>query len=405
MTEVNNEVADIKNDKKKRLKWIIVAGILIFIAILIAIRIYSNNSGEEVAGETLQPVELVSVLSKPFGNEVKVAGTVTAFTESNLAPKVMGRVIAIHANVGDRVLKGQALLTVEQNDYMIAVRQAESGLAMVQANSPLVSVGYDNAKLNYQRTEELFGVGAVSKSQMEAAKSQLAAAQSAYDSNIAQIKQYTVMLDKARSDYNNTVITSPINGIVAKRSAAVGEMVSQQIPVFTVIQDEPLLVKANLTEKLVSKISDKQQVEVFSSANGKTYKGVVRSVAPQADSITKAYPVEIKLDGVSKELKPGMVVELRIITDWLENALVVPTSVLLDQDGGGYAVFVFDKGIVKKRKVTAGMSGQGYTQIVSGLVQGDKVVGRGNYLMVDGMKVTVESTRKEDSSAWGGESQ
>ncbi|NTW05128.1 MAG: efflux RND transporter periplasmic adaptor subunit [Peptococcaceae bacterium] len=405
MTEVNNEVADIKKDRKKWLKWLIVAGILLFIAILIAVRINSNKSGEEIVEETLQPVELVSVLSKPFGNEVKVAGTVTAFTESNLASKVMGRVIAIHANVGDRVRKGQALLTVDQNDYMIAVRQAESGLAMVQANTPLVTVGYDNAKLNYQRTEELFRVGAVSQSQLEATKSQLAAAQSAYDSNIAQIKQYKVMLDKARSDYNNTVITSPINGVVAKRSASVGEMISQQVPVFTVIQDDPLLVKANLTEKLVSKIVDNQQVDIFSAANGKTYKGVVRSIAPQADSITKAYPVEVKLDGVGKELKPGMVIELRIITDWLENALVVPTSVLLDQDGGGYAVFVFDKGIVKKRTVTAGMAGQGYTQIISGLKQGEKVVGRGNYLMVDGMKVTVESTRKEDASAWGGESQ
>lgn len=397
-----NEVSDAKGKGRKWVKPLVAAALLVLILLLVVSRINSKKTDNAVTQERLQPVEVASVMSRPFGEELSVAGTVTPFAEAKLSPKVMGRVNSVNADVGQRVRQGDILMTIDQSDYVTALKQAEASLAMAAANTIQAETGYENARLNYQRTQELFKTGAVSQSQLEAARGQLAAAESSYKANQAQIQQLQALLEKARSDYSNTEVRAPFSGVVAKRSAEIGEMVSQQVSIFTIIQDEPLLVRVNLPENTVTKVFPGQQVDIYVAATGKTYKGAVKTVAPQADSQTRAFASEIKLDGVGQEVKPGMVAELRIITRQVDSALVVPTDALLDEDGGS-GIFVVENGVANHRKVTTGLTGQGYTQVVSGLKQGDLVAVRGNHLLVDGMKVRVEGAKRDSPPRAGGE--
>ncbi|MCL6478952.1 MAG: efflux RND transporter periplasmic adaptor subunit [Peptococcaceae bacterium] len=390
----------------KRRRWVlpvIVVAVLVLLVLLILARISSRKADNAATQERLQPVEVVSVMSRPFSDELSVSGLVTPFMEANLSPLVAGRVSAVNVEVGQRVKQGETLLIIDQTDYFAALKQAEAGLESARANSIQAGTAYENAKLNYQRQEDLFKQGAVSQSQLEAARGQLAAAESAYKANQAQIVQYQAMLDKARADYNNTRLRAPFPGVVARRLVDPGEMVSQQTPVFTLIQDEPLLVKVNLPENTVARVAPGQQVDIYVAATGKTYKGTVATVAPQADQQTRAFASEIKLADTGREVKPGMVADLIIKVKEIESTLVVPTEALLDEEGGAGA-FVVENGIARHRKVTTGLVGQGYTQVLSGLQQGEVVVVRGNHLLVDGMKVRVEGTIKESAPQSGGES-
>lgn len=400
--EVKKDVEEIAVKKRRWLKPLIIVAVIAVVILAVAARLNMKKQDNSNVQERLQPVEVASVLSRPFNEELRVAGMVTPFAEAKLSPKVMGRVSSVNAGLGQRVEQGQTLLTIDQADYYTALRQAEVSLEMARANSIQTLTAYENARLNYQRTEELHKQGAVSTSQLEGARGQLAAAESGYKSNQAQIEQSRVMLDKARLDYGNTEIKAPFSGVVARRMAEVGEMVSQQAPVMILIQDDPLLVKVNIPENSVSRVSPEQKVDVFVSATGKTYKGTVITVAPQADSQTRAFAAEIKLDGAGREVKPGMVADLIIMVKQVEEALLVPTDALLDQDGGA-GVFVVESGIARHRKVVTGMVGQGYTQVVSGLQQGELVAVRGNHLLVDGMKVRAEGTRRESGPRPGGE--
>lgn len=394
-------------DKGRSRRWVkpLIAVVLIgLFVLLIIVRLGAKKADQAVTQESLQPVEVASVTMQPFSEELSVAGTVTAFAEAKVSPKVMGRVSALNAVVGQRVGQGDVLLVVDQGDYLAAVRQYEASLAMAMANTIQVETGYDNARINYQRNEELYKQGAISISKLEEARGQLATAESSYKSNQAQISQYQAMLDKARADYENTQIRAPFAGAVAKRLVEVGEMVSQQTPVYIVIQDDPLLVKVNLPENAVTKVSRDQQVDIYIGATGKTYKGSVNSISPQADSQNKAFAVEIKLTGAGEEVRPGMVAELRLKTRQVDSALVVPTDALLEEDTGA-GLFVVENDVARHRKVTTGLVGQGYTQVTSGLQQGDQIIVRGNHLLVDGMKVRVEGTRKESTPPQaGGES-
>lgn len=400
--EVKKDVMETAPKRRRWIKPVIIVAVIAVIILSVAAGLNLRKQEAPNMQERLQPVEVADVLSRPFSEELRVAGTVTPFAEAKLSPKVMGRVSSVSAVMGQRVEAGQTLLTIDKSDYYTALRQAEVSLEMARANSIQAVAAYENAKLNYQRTEELYKQGAVSMSQLEGAGGQLAAAESGYRSNQAQIAQSRVILDKARLDYSNTEIKAPFAGVIARRMAEVGEMVSQ-VPVFTIIQDHPLLVKVNIPENSVSRVSPEQKVDVFVAATGKTYKGTVTAVAPQADSQTRAFAAEIKIDGGNPEVKPGMVADLIINVKQVEEALLVPTDALLDEDGGS-GVFVVENGVARHRKVGTGIVGQGYTQIISGLRQGESVAVRGNHLLVDGMKVRVEGTRKESGPRQGGES-
>ncbi|MHB8158872.1 MAG: efflux RND transporter periplasmic adaptor subunit [Desulfocucumaceae bacterium] len=236
---------------------------------------------------------------------------------------------------------------------------------------------------------------------MEAAKGQLAVAESGNKGNQAQIQQCQAALDKAHTDYGNTQVKAPFSGVVASRFTDVGEMVSPQAPVFTLIQDDPLLVKINLPEGVVSQVALEQKVDVFVASTGKTYQGAVSALSPQADQATKAFAAEIKLISPGLEVRPGMVADLRLKTRQVDGALVVPTDSLLEEDNGP-GVFVVENDIAKHRKVVTGMVGQGLTQVVSGLNAGEMVVVRGNHLLVDGMKVQVKAENKDQQPAPAG---
>lgn len=400
--ETKAELPGVKEKGRKWVKPVIAVVIVGLLLILIVSRLGAGKTDSGTDQERLQPVAVASVMNRPISDELSFAGLITPFMEVNLSPKVMGRVSSVNVEVGQRVKQGETLLTIEQTDFYTGLRQAEASLESARANSIQAETNYENARINYHRHEQLFKQGAVSQGQLEAAKGQLAAAESGYRANQAMINQAEALLEKARSDFSNTVITAPFSGVVAKRMVDPGEMVSQQTPVITLIRDEPLLVRVNLPENVVTRVAVNQQVDIYVGATGKTYRGVVKTLAPQADQTTKAFAAEVRLDKVGQEVKPGMVAELRIKTRQVDNALVVPTDALLDQDSG-FGVFVVENGIARYRKVTTGLVSQGHTQVVSGLKPGETVVVRGNHLLVDGMKVKVEGTPSAEPVQSGGD--
>lgn len=391
--------------KPKNKKWIyagVVLAVLLLIGIPLARNAMKGETGEKVPDEVrVLPVEVAKVAARPFGDGVNVAGTVSPSREATVSPKVMGKVSSIHIKVGQQVKAGQTLFELDKSDALVALKQAEAGLALAEAGKARAEADLENALINYERTEKLFQEGAVAKSALEQAKGALAAAQSGKAVNAASIMQAQAAIESAGHTLGNLTVTAPITGLVSKCNVDLGEIVSQQTPGVVLIQNSPLLVKVNLSENVVTRVTLKQEVEVAVSATGKTYKGVVSTLAPQADQVTRAYPAEIELKNTDNLVRPGMAAELRITTNKVAGALVVPTDALLQQEGGS-VVFVAENGVARQRKVTTGMTGQGYTQIVGGLEEGQEVVVRGNRLLVEGAKIKVEKQWKEAPARDGG---
>jgi len=206
----------------------------------------------------------------------------------------------------------------------------------------------------------------------------------------ASVNQSAVSLANAREQLANATVTAPISGFVSSVSGAVGQMSGQQ-PVVVIVNTNPLLVKANLSEADITKVKVGTVVKVNVQSTDKTIEAKVTAVSPVMDSQLKAYPIEITIPNPSNELKSDMVVNVTFpsTTSESSNAIVISRKAVFDRDGKRY-VFKLEGEIAKLTEVTTGKSSSDSIEITSGLSAGDQIVVKGQTLLQDGSKTSIQ---------------
>ena len=344
-----------------------------------------------------------------------------------VSPKVAGRVATVRADVSQKVKRGAVLFTLESKDFEAQSRQARAALESARANLTRTSdsslssqviqaqaavnqaqVQYDDAKDMYDRTSKLFDGGTASRQQLDGAKARRDSAGIALDAakqNLAliqdkggpqstglastQVDQAQASLDLADSQLSNTVVTSPITGVVSTRNIDPGELVSSAVPAFVVIDVSSVTAEISVEGDMVDKIRRGQAVEVSVEATDAVrLSGVVDTISPAADPRTQGYTVKIRIDNPGDSVRPGMFARVRLPVEERDSALVVPNSAVVTETGMDY-VFEVMNGVVKKVPVEVGISDDTVTEISSGLEEGVLVVSEGQSFLNDGEKVTV----------------
>ncbi len=387
----------------------------------------SSPQAETPPTETVEAATPVQVEMVATGTVVSDSGLTAKLAPSEevqVSPKVGGKISSLPVKLGQYVTKGQVLFKLDEKDLVNGVKQAEaaynvskaslnqagssSDQGLVQAKNSLkqAETALQDAKVNQQRMQQLFSQGAISAQQMEQANSQLTTAQTSYDNAMqalqsagqktsvqvseASVQQAQVSLQNAREQLANATVTSPINGYISSVNGAVGQMTGQQ-PVVVVVNTNPLLVKANLSEADITKVKVGTTVKVNVQSTGKTIDAKVSAMSPVMDTQLKAYPVEITIPNPSNELKSDMVVNVTFpsVGESGAKSLVVTRGAVFDRDGKQY-VFKLEGDIAKQVEVTTGKSSSDQIEILTGLSAGDKIVVKGQTLLQDGGKVTIQ---------------
>ncbi|MDC0759163.1 MULTISPECIES: efflux RND transporter periplasmic adaptor subunit [Brevibacillus] len=387
----------------------------------------SSPQAETPPTETVEastPVQIETVATGTVVSDSGLTAKLAPSEEVQVSPKMGGKISSLPVKLGQYVTKGQVLFKLDEKDLVNSVKQAEaaynvskaslnqagssSDQGLVQAKNSLkqAETALQDAKVNQQRMQQLFSQGAISAQQMEQANSQLTTAQTSYDNaqqgvqsagqktsvqvSEASVQQAQVSLQNAREQLANATVTSPINGYISSVSGAVGQMAGQQ-PVVVVVNTNPLLVKANLSEADITKIKVGTTVKVNVQSTGKTIDAKVTAMSPVMDTQLKAYPVEITIPNPSNELKSDMVVNVTFPTVGESGAksIVVTRGAVFDRDGKQY-VFKLEGDIAKQVEVTTGKSSSDTIEILTGLSAGDKIVVKGQTLLQDGGKVTIQ---------------
>ncbi len=370
------------------------------------------------------PVQVDVVKKGSVATRAGVTGKLAPSQEVALTPKVSGKIVQLNVALGQRVSKGQVLFTLDKNDLMNNVRQAEAQYqvalanlkqsdssttqSLQQAKNGLTQArqGLEDAQRNEQRMAQLFHQGAISAQQYEQAKTALTNAQTAYENakqalataeqrtgvavTEASVQQARVALQNAREQLANTTVTSPISGYVASVNGAVGEMASPQQPVVTVVNTNPLIVKANLSEADITTVKQGAKVTVSLTALNKEVQGVVKAVSPVMDPTLRAYPVEISLSNPDNQLKADMVVNVKFGADQTATALVVPRKAVFDENGKRF-VYKLEGTTAKKVEVTTGEESSDLIEVKTGLAEGDRIVVKGQTLLSDGATVEIQA--------------
>ena len=285
------------------------------------------------------------------------SANVQAYVVNNVAPQAVGRIKKINVEIGDFVSKGQVLAEMDQS----SLEQTKLKL--------------DNDATELARLKQLYEEGGLSKSDYEA--SELA---------------YNVSRSQYENLLENTVLKSPVSGVVTARNYDVGDMYSGSSPIYTVQQISPVKILVGVSESEYSKLKKGDSVTVEAEAlPGRTFAGRVNRIYPTIDPTTHTFTAEVVVDNNDRALRPGMYARVTV-TFAVNNSIVIPDGAVVKMQGAGQkSVFVLNEtdSTVSSRVITLGRHIGDQYEVLSGLNEGETIISRGHTALKDGDKVNV----------------
>ncbi len=252
---------------------------------------------------------------------VTATGTLNPVGLVNVGTQVSGTVSEVNVDFNDRVKRGQVLLKIDPTLLTAVIKQNEASLDAARAQFAL-------ADSNYNRNVKLVSQGFISAAALEQLRQ-------SKDAAAAQVKVVEAQLERARADLANSIIRSPIDGVIIKRTADLGQTVaaSFQTPnLFVIARDlKKMQIDTNVSEADVGLLKDGQPVRfVVDAFPERDFDGKVRQFRLAANVIQNVvtYNVVIDVDNPDELLKPGLTAQVRIITANRPDALRVPTAAL-----------------------------------------------------------------------------
>lgn len=413
---------------KRNLKLAILGLLLVAVAAFIAACGGSKaNVRKEESANTAPPaveVTTAAAIKRDLPRFFEATGSLAGAQQTDVAPQTSGKVVAVGVDIGSPVKRGQMLvrlddaelkLRVEQAAAQVqqakaAVRQAEEkiGLRSGQAFDPnrvaevaAARVTLELAEKNLKRAEKLIESGDVSRSFYDQQRAQRDQLKEQYDVALAQARQNYAAVEVARTNIANAeaalglakqslsyaVIPSPMDGFVTERTADLGEYVSPQQKVATIVQTNPLRVRIDVPEQAIPEVRVGQSVSATTSAwPDRNFSGRIARIAPNVSAQSRTLTVEAEIDNSSNVLKPGQFATVRILQERPEAAVLVPARAVVSEAGVS-RVFVIKNGHAEQRLVQTGQTEGDLIEIRQGIAADEQVATSNQQLLSDGIAV------------------
>ena len=252
---------------------------------------------------------------------VTATGTINPVALINIGSQVSGTVNVLKADFNDRVKKGQILLTLDPTIFNAQIHQSEAQLASARASLRL-------AQATHQRNQTLVTQSFISPLALDQSKREVDVAQ-------ANIQLAQAQLARAQADLNNSVIRSPIDGVIIKRTVDLGQTVAASFTTPTMYQIAQDLTKmqidTSVSEADVGALKEGQQARfVVDAYPDKEFEARMRQFRLAANVVQNVvtYNVVLDVDNHDELLKPGMTAQVRLLVGNRENVLRIPTAAL-----------------------------------------------------------------------------
>lgn len=200
-------------------------------------------------------------------------------------------------------------------------------------------------------------------------------------------------------NYSESPVRAPIAGRITTIPPTIGATVSQAVTVARIARTDDLEIKVNVAERFISRIKQGQTAVVtFDAYPGVEFKAKVFEVSPVLDTTTRTMAIKLRIDPPDNRIKVGMYARVRLVTDSVQNAIVIPNSAMVSREGKQYVFVVASQksgnkaATVRLQPITVGISVDNRTEIVKGLEAGDEIIVKGQSLLNDGAQVNIIST-------------
>ncbi len=343
-----------------------VVGILVIIAIAAGgyywyqhVNGTATETGTAAPMDFAIPVETVAVKQEALVRSIVAVGSLLANEQVMLQPEFAGKVVTIHFKEGQKVNKGDLLVTLDDSIYKAELNQADARLKLSQANTKRINSlrkkGLSNEQEEDQAVSEL-GVNRASR----------------------------VL---ARTRLEKMAIHAPFDGTIGLRGISEGDYLTSGQDIVTLINSNPIKLEFRIPEVYLSEVAIGQKVDVRVDAfRGDSFSGEVYAIAPEVDVGGRSFMVRAQIANNDGLLVPGLFAQVELELERKENALLIPEAALMPAGDKQY-VYRIDDGKAVRTEVALGMRQGDMVEIISGLVPGVQVVTAGQMKIMDGSKV------------------
>ena len=398
----------------KNVKKIVICAVVIIAvigAIVVKNKISSNAKTANVAvtvSKTAVEGQNAKMSEKNSGDTYKA--NLEAYQQGIINSKISAKVVSVSVENGQYINQGDTIATLDDQDIQNNMNTAQAQLQIneQQLNSAQVSmekfkINVDDAKRNYDRQKALLEKKAISQMDFETAEKTFNTAQADYnlgnasiETSKANIEAQKVSIQKYQSDLTNTVIKSPISGVISDKALNIGQMVSQGAALAKVNDISSVYATIQVPQDKISSLKIGQAATVTVDGIDKTYDGVIQNMDLSADTSSRVFNCKIKIDNGDKSLLPGISGKVQLISEQKIEIITVPINALVGSEGN-YSVFINDNGKAKKQKITIGETDENNVEITSGVKDGDMVICSNTGSLQDGNEIEV--TSKQDGGS------
>jgi len=338
--------------------------IFLFLTISIFIAGCASNAPkqDQTPKRTVKPtaVAVQEPLVGPAYSFYETTSTLEPQYRAEIRSKASGVIQELFVEEGQKVEEGDLVLKLENSDQTLELKQAK--------------IAFDQAKREYERHSKMHEKGVL--------------ADEVYDQSAHNFESAKADLELAELRLSYTEVTSPLTGTLVKRLVDLGAHIDTGTALFEVMDMDPMLVRIHVPANRMSAIAPGQVIDLICDSNQAKLKGEIDLISPIVDPGTGTVKVTASIKDASPEIKPGEFVQVRLITDRKDRALLVP-NIAIFEEKGQKVVFTADGDKARRHQVTIGLTSGDHTEIIDGLSGTEKVIIKGQRDLKEGQAISI----------------
>ncbi len=331
----------------------------------------------QVKRQVVTGVEISEALPSQTEEYYETTGTVRPVTSSVVASRIMGTVTSMKVREGERVRKGQLLMTLDDRDAEQKVRAAEKAVEAADQQRQLMDV-------TYGRYKKLYDGKAVSRQEIDQIETQKKVAESEYERAGAGLAEAKVYYGFAR-------IISPISGIVTEKKTDAGSMAVPGMPLLTIENASSFRIDLNVDEGMTGKLKIGTPVDIVIDSLSRTIRGKVSEIVPAVDPMSRTFLVKVGISGAG--LRSGLYAKAMVPVGTKE-AILLPGKAVVERGELTGLYVVGPDNVITYRLVRLGRQYDGNVEILSGINPKERVITGGVEKAADGGIVEMAGSKQ-----------
>jgi membrane fusion protein, multidrug efflux system len=380
-----------KKPRRRRMKWIVGS----LAAVLLGFILFHLFAGKRAPrAAPPQVVKVAQAVKGDMPESLAELGTVTPIATVTVLPQLSGYLTQVGYREGQDVAKGQFLAQIDPRQYEIDLQQAQAQL--LKDKSALAQGRSDLARYETLRSQKAIAEQIVTDAEFLVEQEQ------------AQVKADQASIDQFELDLKYCRITAPVAGRVGLRLVDPGNYVtaSSSPGIVVITTMKPTTVQFTVAQNDLAKVierfnsSAKLPVVAYSSDNTREIAtGTLYAISNQMATSTGTVTLRADFANDNETLFPNEFVNVKMLVDTLQQAVLIPTSAVLSGAPGDYVYLANSNGTVSVHKIVIGPGDGKNTAILSGLSAGDTVVVDGTDRLTDGAKIAIAAAKAAPNPA------